>query len=380
MLTDVGPANCRPFLLCLLDIWRFSFIIFRLWLVKMDIELFNYELPEGYIAYFPAARRDASKLMVLDRTSGQTSHHSFRDITDFLKAGDALVINNTKVFKARFLARRGSGGKVEVFLLEETKFEGKNCWKVLTHPTRRVKEGETIYLDGEEAFQLIKKYEDGKSLIKFKSRTEAERIIKRYGHMPLPVYIHRPDRKSDEDRYQTVYAHPKKAKSVAAPTAGLHFTKSILQKIKDMGVKIIPITLHVGLGTFKTVRAVNIGDHIVDPEYAEISKSAVRSINKVRRDGGRIFAVGTTSVRTLESAEIADNEVMPFSGFVDLYIRPGYQFKIVDHLITNFHLPKSSLIILVSAFAGREKILKAYSEAIQNKYRFYSYGDCMLIL
>jgi S-adenosylmethionine:tRNA ribosyltransferase-isomerase len=269
---------------------------------------------------------------------------------------------------------------VEVFLLEETKFDGKICWQVLTHPTRRVKEGETLYLGSKDGFPLHRKFPDGKSLIKFKSRAEAARLISKYGHVPLPVYIHRPDQKSDITRYQTVYANPKKDRSVAAPTAGLHFTKSIMEKIETKGIKIIPITLHVGYGTFKSVKADNIDDHIVDPEFAEISKTSARILNKVRKNGGKIFAVGTTSARTLESAKITDNEIQPLSSPVDLYIKPGHEFRVVDHMITNFHLPKSSLIIMVSAFAGRENILGAYKNAIKENYNFYSYGDCMVII
>ena len=346
----------------------------------MDIELFNYDLPPNMIAEAPPGRRDGARLFMLDRSTGEEKHLRFREIEKFLKSGDALVINNTKVLKARLFARRPTGGKVEVFLLEEIKHEGKNCWVVLTHPTRRVKEGEDLFLDDKTTIQVVKKFPDGKSLVRLGGKTKAERLISTYGHVPLPIYIHRPDRANDEERYQTVYAHPSKAKSVAAPTAGLHFTRKILDSIKSKGVKIVPITLHVGYGTFKMVKTSNVEDHIVDPEFAEITKSAANSLNKVRQEGGKIFAVGTTSVRTLESAKIINGDIQPSAEKVDLYIRPGYKFKVVDHLITNFHLPKSSLIILASAFAGRKKILHAYNTAIENGYRFYSYGDCMIIL
>ncbi len=346
----------------------------------MDLSLFDYYLPEGFIAYHPARQRDWSKLMVLDRSNGELSHHKFPEIIDYLNEGDALVVNDTKVFKARLFARRESGGKVEIFLLEETEYEGQNCWQVLTHPTRRVKEGESLFFDEKSSVEIVAKSPDGKSYIKFKNKTEASRIISKFGHVPLPIYIHRPDEKSDENRYQTIFARPRKAKAVAAPTAGLHFSNRVLKKIGDKGVKIIRITLHVGYGTFKTVKADNIDEHVVDPERAEISKTSAHAINSVRKNGGKIFAVGTTSVRTLEAAEIIDGDVQPFSDYVDLYIKPGHEFRVVDHLITNFHLPKSSLAILVSAFAGREKILHAYETAVKEKYRFYSYGDCMLIL
>lgn len=346
----------------------------------MDIELFNFELPPDRIADAPPGRRDGARLFLLDRSTGEEKHLRFREIVKFLKAGDALVINNTKVLKARLFARRKTGGKVEVFLLEEIKYEGKNCWVVLTHPTKRVKEGEDLYLDDKTTINVVKKFPDGKSLVRLGGKTKAERLISNYGHVPLPIYIHRPERDTDEERYQTVYAHPSKAKSVAAPTAGLHFTRKILDSIKSMGVSIVPVTLHVGYGTFKMIKSKNIEDHTVDAEFAEITKSSANALNKVRQGGGKIFAVGTTSVRTLESAKIKDGEIQPFADKVDLYIKPGYKFKIVDHLLTNFHLPKSSLIILASSFAGRKKILHAYNAAVAEDYRFYSYGDCMLIL
>ncbi len=346
----------------------------------MDISLFDYELPEGYIAYYPAKRRDSSKLMVVNRTDDKVADLKFPKILDYVKPGDGLVINNTKVFKARLFARRASGGKVELFLLEQVKYEKLNCWEVLTHPSRRVKEGEFLYFDEDSKAEVVKKLPTGRTLIKFSTLKEGRRIIDTFGHIPLPIYIHRPDEKRDENRYQTVFALEKKAKAVAAPTAGLHFTEGIIEKLKARGVKIIPITLHVGYGTFKTVRVDNIEEHTVDPEFAEISKSSANAINRIRQNGGRIFAVGTTSVRTLESATIIDGMVQPFADMVDLYIRPGHEFRLVDHLITNFHLPKSSLMILVSAFAGRERILTAYRHAVESNYRFYSYGDCMLIL
>ena len=346
----------------------------------MDISLFDYKLPEGRIAYYPAPRRDGSKLLVVDRETGDFEHCKFPAVLDYMEPGDGLVVNNTMVFKSRLIARRETGGKIEIFLLRETKFENKICWEVLTHPTRRIKEGEKIFFDDSSAFEIIAKLPTGRTIIKFKNRKEADKVIKKHGHIPLPVYIHRPDEKRDENRYQTVYAQESKAKAVAAPTAGLHFTHSMIKRIDEKGINIIPVTLHVGYGTFKTVKAKNIEDHSVDGEYAEISKSSASAINKVKRDGGRIFAVGTTSVRTLESAPYKDGKILPFSGLVDLYIYPPYKFKMVDHMITNFHLPKSSLLFLVSAFASRDLILKAYYEAIRENYRFYSYGDCMLIL
>ncbi len=346
----------------------------------MDISLFDYKLPEGRIAYYPAPRRDGSRLVIVDRKTGDFKHKKFPNVIDYMQKGDGLVINNTMVFKSRLLARRDSGGRIEIFLLGETRYDNKICWEVLTHPTRRIKEGERIKFDNGSHLDIVAKLPTGRTIIKFKSRQEAREIIQRYGHIPLPVYIHRPDEKRDETRYQTVYAQENKTGAVAAPTAGLHFTPSILKRIEEKGVKIIPVTLHVGYGTFKTVKTRKIEEHVVDAEYAEISKSSARAINKVKKAGGRIFAVGTTSVRTLESAPVVDGQIQAFAGEVDLFIYPPFEFKIVDHMITNFHLPKSSLLFLVSAFASRELILKVYYEAIRENYRFYSYGDCMLIL
>ncbi len=346
----------------------------------MKLSLFDYDLPEEQIAYYPARRRDESRLLVLDRSTGDITKAKFSSITDYLNKGDILVVNNTKVFKARLYARRPSGGKVEIFLLEETKIDGINCWQVLTHPSRRIKEGESLVFDEKSRVEIYRKLPDGKTAIRFKNKVEAARIISKFGHIPLPIYIHRPDEKSDETRYQTIYANARKAKAVAAPTAGLHFSKRILDKIAKKGVKIVPLTLHVGYGTFRTVHSEEIEEHVIEPEYAEISKSAAAAINKARENGAKVFAVGTTVVRAMESAPYKDGKLMAFNGPADIYIKPGHQFRMIDHLITNFHLPKSSLIILVSAFAGRENILRAYNIAVEDKYRFYSYGDCMLIL
>lgn len=346
----------------------------------MDTELFWYHLPANYIAYYPARQRDSARLMVVDRQSDRVEHHKFTEISEFMNPGDGLIINDTRVFKARFIMRRQTGGKVEVFLLEEVECEGKYCWEVLTHPSRRIKEGEIIRFDDENYLTIEEKRPDGKTTVSFPDKKTGWRMIRKFGHVPLPIYIHRPDEKRDENRYQTIFADQKKNRSVAAPTAGLHFTNRVLKKIETRGVKIIPITLHVGYGTFKTVKTNNVEEHSVDPEYAEISARSAKQMNSIRKKGGKLFVVGTTSVRTLESAEVVDGQIQPFKGLVDLYIYPGYKFKAVDHMITNFHLPQSSLIFLVSAFAGRRRILEAYDTAIQEQYRFYSYGDCMLIL
>lgn len=350
----------------------------------MDLSLFDYELPRELIAQFPTRRRSASRLLVLDRKTGERRHLRFTDLPDYLEPDDCLVVNNTKVFKARLLGRRATGGRVEVFLvrpadLKEPGGRGRDIWIALVSPTRRLNAGERITFDSRSNLELLEHRQDGEWLVAFSSKTARERTISRFGRVPLPHYIDREDQPADVRRYQTVFAAPDRVGAVAAPTAGFHFTPSLLAQIKDRGVTIVEVTLHVGPGTFKPIKADRIEDHIVDPEYAELTPKTAEQINAARAAGGRIIVVGTTSVRTLESAAQAKGDIRPFSGMVDLYIRPGHRFRAVDHLITNFHLPRSSLLVLVSAFAGREQILSAYEDAIARKYRFYSYGDAMLI-
>ncbi len=354
----------------------------------MDIKLFDYNLPPELIAQFPAKKRDQSRLMVLDRQFGKTEIHSFSKIVDFLQKGDALVINNTRVFRARLLGNRKTGAKVEVFLIRSlpaNSTEGtmplrRRVWEGLAQPSRRLDEKEEIWFDDKRHLLLEKKMEAGKWVISFPSGKIEKEIISKFGHMPLPLYIKRGDGISDSRRYQTVFAKKDKAEAIAAPTAGLHFTKALLAKIRKKGVKIVEITLDVGPGTFKPVKVENINDHIIEPERANLTLKAAGVLNKVREKGGRIIAVGTTSARTLESAPLKGGKIQPFSCDVNLFIRPGHKFKVVDSLLTNFHLPKSSLIILVSTFAGRESILGAYERAISESMRFYSYGDAMLIV
>jgi S-adenosylmethionine:tRNA ribosyltransferase-isomerase len=345
----------------------------------VDLSLFDYDLPPELIAQFPNRRRDRSRLLVLDRKTGGIEHHRFSDIAGYFHRGDAFVVNNTKVFKARLLGNRVSGGKVEIFLVRPSK-EGALFWDALVTPSRRVKEGEYIIFDSGTKVFLAKDIGGGFWQVEFSSKSQQKRIIARFGHVPLPPYISRDDQPSDIRRYQTVFADADKVGAVAAPTAGFHFTGKLLSELDRSGVKKVELTLHVGPGTFKPIKTDSIEDHTVDPEFAEFNAGAAGAINSVREGGGSVFAVGTTSVRTLESAPLEKGGLQPFAGMVDLYIRPGYRFKVVDHLITNFHLPKSSLLVLVSAFAGRELILKAYREAIDRGYRFYSYGDAMLIL
>jgi S-adenosylmethionine:tRNA ribosyltransferase-isomerase len=346
----------------------------------VDINLFDYDLPQELIALFPKARRNQSRLLVLDRRSGDVRHEKFTGLPGYLSRGDALVVNNTRVFKARLLGRRVTGGAVEIFLVRKPDDSRPDTWEAMVRPSRRVKEGETVYFDDRFSVELLRDLNNGRWLIGFSSRTACERIISRFGHVPLPHYIDRPDLPSDMRRYQTVFADKNRTGAVAAPTAGFHFTKSMLSAIRNLGVAVLELTLHVGPGTFKPIQTDDINLHTVDAEWAELPVEVANRLNRVRSAGGAVFAVGTTSVRTLESAEVADGEIQPFSGMVNLYIKPGHRFRFVDHLVTNFHLPKSSLLVLVSAFAGREKILEAYAEAVRRRYRFYSYGDAMLIL
>ena len=346
----------------------------------MDISLFDYHLPERLIAQFPTRKRGESRLLVLDRRDGSFTHRKFSDILEYLAPGDGLVVNNTKVFKARLWGNRASGARVEVFLVRPASNSTSEVWEALVSPSRRVKEGESILFGETDSVQLLKHFGDGRWQVGFTSRTVRQRIISRCGHIPLPHYIDREDQRLDVRRYQTVFAGPDKEGAVAAPTAGFHFNRSLLKRIEAKGASLITLTLHVGPGTFKPVKTDRIEDHWVDPEFAELSPLVAKQINEIKASGGKLWVVGTTSVRTLESARMIDGQIQPYAGMVNLYIRPGFRFESTDHLVTNFHLPKSSLIILVSAFAGRERLLEAYQQAIRNDYRFYSYGDAMLII
>lgn len=352
----------------------------------VDIKLFDYHLPPELIAQFPAKRRDDSRLMVLDRTTGELEIRPFKSIVNYLHKGDALVINNTRVFKARLIGTRKTGGKVEVFLVKALPAnttggkKGLRPWEGMVHPSGRVKEREEILFGKNYKLKLEKRLDSGRWLVSFLSKGVERAIIGKYGHTPLPPYIGRADVARDATRYQTVFARKDKAQAVAAPTAGLHFTKDLLRKIRAKGVKIVEITLDVGPGTFMPVKSHDIEEHKIEPEFASLSVRAAATLNKVRKEGGKVFAVGTTSVRTLESAAINSGTINPFTNEIDLYIKPGHEFRVVDSLLTNFHLPRSSLLILISALAGRERIIKVYEEAIKNNMRFYSYGDAMLIL
>lgn len=346
----------------------------------MNISLFDYDLPKELIAQSPMRSRSASRLMVLERQSGSITHAKFRGIIDYLHSGDALIVNNTKVFKARLWGYRKTGGKIEVFLIRRSVDGSLEQWEAFVSPSRRLHEEEQIHFDDHYSVRLIRHLEGGRWLVQFNSVTSREQILSRFGHVPLPHYINRTDTREDIRRYQTLFADRSQVGAVAAPTAGFHFTNALLKRVEAKGVTVVPLTLHVGPGTFKPVKSETIEEHVVDPEFAELTQDAASAINRVRKSGGRLFVVGTTSVRTLESAAIDGGFIEPYSAMVNLYIKPGFEFRWTEHLITNFHLPKSSLLILVSAFAGRERTLSAYEEAIAQRYRFYSYGDAMLIL
>ncbi|SFA70989.1 S-adenosylmethionine:tRNA ribosyltransferase-isomerase [Acetitomaculum ruminis DSM 5522] len=340
----------------------------------MEVKDFDYELPEELIAQDPLEDRSSSRLMVLSKDNGEIAHRHFYDICNYLKAGDCLVINNTKVIPARiFGVKEGSGAHLEFLLLKR----GENdCWETLVKPGKKAKIGtKIVFGDGSLKGEIVDIIEEGNRIIKFEYDGIFEEILDKLGQMPLPPYI--THKLKDKNRYQTVYA--KYDGSAAAPTAGLHFTKELIEKIKNMGVEVAEVTLHVGLGTFRPVKVDNVLEHHMHSEFYQINQSEADKINKAKRNGGRIIAVGTTSTRTLESAADENGFLTEKSGWTDIFIYPGYNFKIIDCLITNFHLPKSTLVMLVSALAGREQVLKAYGEAVKEKYRFFSFGDAMFI-
>jgi S-adenosylmethionine:tRNA ribosyltransferase-isomerase len=345
----------------------------------VQISDFDYELPEELIAQHPLPERDASRMLVVDREPRSLSDQQFVSLPKYLRAGDCVVLNNTKVFPARLMGERvPSGGTSEVLLLREIE---PNLWEVLARPARRLRIGARIsFGDGRLQATVTAANEDGTRLIQFEPRDNLSNLIDEVGEPPLPPYIKRPDAPApdDRERYQTVYA--RETGAIAAPTAGLHFTPTVLDEIKNAGVSIAEITLHVGYGTFEPVRVEDVSQHRVLPETFSIPAEAADIINRARASGGRIIAVGTTTTRALESAVSAHGAIDPGSRVADLTITPGYKFRIVDALVTNFHLPRSSLLLLVSAFTGRKLALEAYRHAVSQRYRFYSYGDCMLIL
>lgn len=335
---------------------------------------FSFELPEELIAQDPLEDRSSSRLLVLDKETGETEHHVFREIVGYLNAGDCLVINNTKVIPARLIGcKEDTGAKIEVLLLKRKE---NDIWETLVKPGRKAKPGTKLQFgDGLLKAEVVDVVEEGNRLIRFQYEGIFEEILDQLGQMPLPPYI--THQLEDKNRYQTVYA--KHSGSAAAPTAGLHFTPELLEEIRAKGVDIAEVTLHVGLGTFRPVKADDILDHHMHAEFYQISEEAAEKMNRAKASGHRVICVGTTSCRTIESAAKEDGTIEASSGWTEIFIYPGYRFKMLDALITNFHLPESTLLMLVSALAGREHVLAAYEEAVKEKYRFFSFGDAMFI-
>ena len=342
----------------------------------MRIEEFDYHLPRSSIAQYPSAQRGETSLMILRRETGVIEHQTFQDITKYLRAGDLLVMNNTRVLPARLIGKKETGGRIEMLVIPS--WNGtKGEWKALIKGAGKVKRGARIRFEPEFDGE-IGDVKDGKGRVTFSYPGEVRELLDKIGHIPLPPYIKRGDEPLDRERYQTVFAE--KDGSIAAPTAGLHFTRTLLQTLKDNGVRTTMITLHIGTGTFTPVKAPDIEGHAMEAEWVEISEETAREIKATKARGGRVVSVGTTTTRALESFSDGDGAVKSGKGMSSLFIYPPYRFRVIDGLVTNFHLPKSTLIMLVSAFAEKELLLNSYQEAIRKKYRFYSYGDAMLIL
>lgn len=334
---------------------------------------FYYDLPERLIAQTPLDQRDSSRLLVLDKQTGEVEHHHFYELPQFLNPEDCLVLNNSRVLPARLIGHRQSGGVAEILLLID---RGDNVWECLVRPGRRLREGAQVtFGNGELTAEIQEVLPDGNRLVKFHYEGIFLEVLEQLGRMPLPPYIK--EELQDQERYQTVYS--KVVGSAAAPTAGLHFTPELLQEVQDMGVKIAYVTLHVGLGTFRPVKVDDVEQHDMHSEYCMVSQEAADIINETRKNGGRVICVGTTSCRTIESFANEDGTIDATAGWTNIFIYPGYRFKCLDALVTNFHLPESTLVMLVSALAGREHVLAAYKEAVEKEYRFFSFGDAMFI-
>lgn len=352
----------------------------------MNISDFDYDLPEELIAQHPLGRRDASRMLVVSRDGGSWRDASFSEFPTQLREGDCVVVNNTRVFPARLEGRREpTGGRVELLLVRRREDLGGETWEALARPARRLDAGARVtFGDGRLSAEVLSSTGDGaRRVVRFETEDDFASLLEEFGRMPLPPYIKRDGqdlaaRDEDRERYQTVYAAESGA--IAAPTAGLHFTPEVFERMRARGVAVAELTLHVGYGTFAPVRAEDLSTHSVAPESFEISEEAAETLNDARARGGRVVAVGTTTVRALESSADEDGRISPGRGETGLTITPGYRFRAVDAMLTNFHLPRSSLLVLVSAFAGREPVLAAYRHAVAARYRFYSYGDCMLII
>ena len=334
---------------------------------------FYFDLPQELIAQTPIEKRDSSRLLVLNKETGEVEHKHFYDLPSFLKPGDCLVLNNSRVLPARLFGRRSGGGACEVLLLID---RGEKVWECLVRPGKKLRTGAKIFFgNGELTAEVIGEVDGGNRLVRFEYEGIFLETLERLGKMPLPPYIK--EELEDSERYQTVYS--KVVGSAAAPTAGLHFTEDLIEKVQDMGVKVCYVTLHVGLGTFRPVKAENLDEHEMHSEYCVISQETADLINQTKREGGRVICVGTTSCRTIESWANEDGSMEAKAGWTNIFIYPGYKFKVLDCLITNFHLPESTLIMLVSALAGREKVMSAYKVAVEERYRFFSFGDAMFV-
>ena len=340
---------------------------------------FDYPLPEDLVASHPADRRDGSRLLVLDRETGALRDRTFPDLLEYLAEGDALVVNDTRVFPARLLGRKSTGARAEILLLSPLPEDAEQrTWHALVRPGGKLKPGRVVQVG--DAFQVIieDSFGDGSRRVRLEGEGDPWDLIERHGDVPLPPYIRRPGNAADRERYQTVYARERG--SVAAPTAGLHFTAGLLEQVEALGVSVVPVTLHVGVGTFRPVDVERVEDHRMHSERYELSDGAARLLNRARASGRRVWAVGTTSARTLETAISPNGSFRSSTGWTDLFIHPPYRFRAVDGLLTNFHLPRSSLLMLVAALTGRERVLEAYRHAAEQRYRFFSYGDAMLVV
>ncbi len=338
---------------------------------------FDFDLPAERIAQRPSERRDRSRLLVVERRTGELRHRVFADLVQHLAPGDALVLNETRVFPARLLGRRPGGGEAEVLLLHPAS-EGSGDWTALVRPGAKLKPGRSLEIGAELSVEILDSTPDGERVVRLHTALPLERALERYGEVPLPPYVRRAASAEDRERYQTVYARERG--SVAAPTAGLHFTPELLRGAEEKGVRIARLVLHVGLGTFRPVEAEDPAEHRMHAEWYSVPPETAETINSVRASGGATWAVGTTTVRTLESVADAGGMIRPGSGWTRIFIRPPYRCRAVDHLITNFHLPRSTLLMLVSAFGGHDLVMRAYREAVASGYRFYSYGDAMAIV
>ncbi|MDA8096022.1 MAG: tRNA preQ1(34) S-adenosylmethionine ribosyltransferase-isomerase QueA [Clostridia bacterium] len=341
----------------------------------MRVAEFDYELPDELIAQEPLPFRDESRLLVIGRHETGLAHRHFRDIPDYLRPGDLLVVNETRVLPVRLFGHKTTDGRVEVLLLRPV-VEGR--WEALVRPGRRLPEGTRVEFGPELSGKILSRTEAGGRIIEFEYEGRFEEVLERIGHVPLPPYIKRDLPAEERDRYQTVYA--RHSGSAAAPTAGLHFTPELLEKVKAMGVSVVSVVLHIGLDTFRPVKVENVHEHRMHSEWYSVPKASSRAITETKRVGGRVIAVGTTVTRCLEAAAGEDGTVSPGAASTDIFIYPGYKFKVIDGLVTNFHLPRSTLLMLVSALVGRERLLEAYREAVRMRYRFFSFGDAMLII